>query len=198
MGQFPNCQCPGFEGEPASEGDTRMCMDKYCQDPSAPCPNDNFVICVKENTKPSFLQWGSVLRRFEASLGFHGSATQRSFGAEGACGEQDLDRRAFIQAKMVAFGVPCEDMCKKMGVYPNCECPGFAGEPASDEDTRMCAAKYCQDPSTPCPTDNFVICVKENTKVSALQWDSLLQKFDAYTSLWRKTMTAKAPTRKEK
>eukprot|EP00408_Alexandrium_pacificum_P010044 CAMPEP_0171229868 /NCGR_PEP_ID=MMETSP0790-20130122/39102_1 /TAXON_ID=2925 /ORGANISM="Alexandrium catenella, Strain OF101" /LENGTH=254 /DNA_ID=CAMNT_0011696061 /DNA_START=50 /DNA_END=814 /DNA_ORIENTATION=+ len=196
MDQYPNCNCPGFSGEVASEGDARMCLEKYCQDPSTPCPNDNFVTCVKENTKLSLLQWDSLLHHFEGSLGFRGSATRKSFGtAAGSCGAKDLQRRAFIQAKLVAFGVPCEEMCKKMGIYPQCSCPGFEGEPASADDARMCMTKYCQDPSTPCPNDNFVTCVKENTQVSALQWQSLLQTFDAYTGLWR-TMAAKKLTKK--
>merc|ERR1740138_896657 len=82
-----------------------------------------------------------------------------------------------MQAKLTVFGVECEAMCKKMGIYPNCQCGGFEGAKASGGDVRMCIDKYCQDPKTPCPTDNFVICVKENTKVATLlQWDALLQK----------------------
>merc|ERR1719472_507979 len=54
-------------------------------------------------------------------------------------------------------------MCKKLGAYPNCQCPGFNGEPASSDDTRGCYTSYCQDPSAPCPNDAFVNCVKENT-----------------------------------
>merc|ERR1719182_1134735 len=54
-------------------------------------------------------------------------------------------------------------MCKKLGAYPNCQCPGFNGEPASSDDTRGCYTSYCQDPGAPCPNDAFVNCVKENT-----------------------------------
>merc|ERR1719482_1001198 len=83
--------------------------------------------------------------------------------------------RVLVQEKLNALGVPCEKMCKKMGIYPNCACPGFAGMPASSDDNRACIVKYCQDPSSPSPNDPFVTCVKENTKVSALQWDALLE-----------------------
>merc|ERR1719359_1981276 len=62
LGAYPNCQCPGFNGEPASSDDTRGCYTQYCQDPTAPCPNDAFVNCVKENTK-AFLQWQAVFSR---------------------------------------------------------------------------------------------------------------------------------------
>merc|ERR1719258_1013884 len=109
LGAYPNCQCPGFNGEPASSDDTRGCYTKYCQDPSAPCPNDAFVGCVKENTA-AFLQ----------------------------------------QMKATTFGVDCEGMCKRLGAYPNCLCPGFEGEPASSDDTRGCYTSYCQDPKSPC------------------------------------------------
>ena len=64
------------------------------------------------------------------------------------------------------LGVPCEEMCKRMGVYPNCQCPGFESTPVSDDDDRACYSKYCQDPKAPCPNDAFVTCVKESTKVS--------------------------------
>merc|ERR1719408_1063146 len=46
-------------------------------------------------------------------------------------------------------------MCKKLGAYPNCQCPGFAGDPAS-----------------PCPNDHFVGCVKENTAAFLMQMKS--------------------------
>eukprot|EP00418_Pyrodinium_bahamense_P094462 CAMPEP_0179042950 /NCGR_PEP_ID=MMETSP0796-20121207/16920_1 /TAXON_ID=73915 /ORGANISM="Pyrodinium bahamense, Strain pbaha01" /LENGTH=266 /DNA_ID=CAMNT_0020739329 /DNA_START=59 /DNA_END=859 /DNA_ORIENTATION=- len=196
MNMYPNCQCPGFEGNPASDGDFRMCITKYCQDPSTPCPTDSFVTCVKENTKVSVLQWAALIQRFGASLALGGgkvAAMARQFtgslSAEASCQEQDRSHRAFIQAKLSVFGVECEEMCKRMNMYPNCQCPGFEGNPAFDGDDRLCIDKYCQDPSTPCPTDSFVTCVKENTKVSVLQWGSLLQRFDSYVALWNKTLS---------
>merc|ERR1719160_1507621 len=99
--------------------------------------------------------------------------------ALGMCGAQDKGARALLQSKVRQLGVPCEEMCEKMGAYPNCQCPGFEGEPASDDDTRACMTKYCQDPAAPCPNDAFVTCVKENTKVSVLQWDAIMTKIDA-------------------
>merc|ERR1719324_1019793 len=134
LGAYPNCQCPGFNGEPASSDDTRGCYTKYYQDPTAPCPNDAFVNCVKENTA-AFLQ----------------------------------------QMKATTFGADCEGMCKKLGAYPNCQCPGFNGEPASSDDTRGCYTSYCQDPKSPCPNDAFVNCVKENTK-AFLQWQAVFNR----------------------
>merc|ERR1712107_783521 len=91
-----------------------------------------------------------------------------------ACQGKDQQQAvsALLQAKAMQMGVDCEGMCKRIGAYPNCQCPGFAGSPASDDDTRACIDKYCQDPDpkASCPNDAFVGCVKENTKVF-LQWD---------------------------
>jgi len=192
LGAYPNCQCPGFEGEPASDDDTRACMTKYCQDPAAPCPNDNFVTCVKENTKVSVLQWGALLSSVDRSFKTFAQAANgkrlRSLvqtaqnatvhAGSASCSALDMGARALLQAKLTSLAIPCENMCKKLGAYPNCQCPGFEGEPASDDDTRACMTKYCQDPAAPCPNDEFVTCVKENTKVSVLQWGALLSSVD--------------------
>merc|ERR1719174_3221965 len=94
------------------------------------------------------------------------------------CVDGGLGARALVQLKADSFGVDCEGMCKKVGAYPNCQCPGFEGNPSSDDDTRRCMEQYCQDPKTPCPTDNFVACVKQNTEVSALQWGSVISRVD--------------------
>merc|ERR1719199_1078335 len=94
-----------------------------------------------------------------------------------SCENRDRALRVLLQDKLGNLGIPCENMCKEMGVYPKCQCPGFAGMPASADDNRACIAKYCQDPSSPCPNDAFVTCVKENTQVSALlQWDSIFER----------------------
>lgn len=181
LGIYPKCQCPGFEGNPASDGDTRKCIVQYCQDPNDPCPTDAFVACVKSATKISALQWSSLLRRVDSTLGgfshpwaieivnkFQSRAGSGCNGAQGAA-------YALIQARVVTFDEKCEDMCKRLGVYPKCQCPGFEGNPSSDGDTRKCLVQYCQDPTDPCPTDAFVACVKSSTKISALQWPVLLQ-----------------------
>merc|ERR1719511_416952 len=85
------------------------------------------------------------------------------------------------------MGVECEKLCKKMGIYPNCQCPGFEGSPATSFDYRACFVKYCQDRSAlefSCPTDAFVTCVKQATQVSVLQWPALLQ-CSTRPKLWR-------------
>jgi len=183
MGAYPKCQCPGFAGMPASADDNRACIVKYCQDPTSPCPNDAFVTCVKENTQVSaLLQWDSIFERLQNGTKSYIQVLQK-FRAQkqskaARCPSKDLAVRVLLQEKVKALGIPCENMCKEMGVYPKCQCPGFAGMPASADDNRACIAKYCQDPTSPCPNDAFVTCVKENTQVSALQWDMVLAQID--------------------
>merc|ERR1719421_2802294 len=104
-----------------------------------------------------------------------GHATAKASSKATSCSARDEGTRALLQTKSVSLGVPCEEMCKSMGAYPNCMCPGFEGQPASSDDSRACYVKYCQDPSSPCPSDAFVTCVKELTKVSVLQWDGVFE-----------------------
>eukprot|EP00746_Dinoflagellata_sp_MGD_P006069 gnl/MRDRNA2_/MRDRNA2_111808_c0_seq1.p1 gnl/MRDRNA2_/MRDRNA2_111808_c0~~gnl/MRDRNA2_/MRDRNA2_111808_c0_seq1.p1 ORF type:complete len:143 (+),score=36.32 gnl/MRDRNA2_/MRDRNA2_111808_c0_seq1:78-506(+) len=75
----------------------------------------------------------------------------------------DLETRQQLKQQVISLGVVCEDMCKKVGAYPECQCPGFGGMPASDDDTRSCMEKYCHPPVEPCPNDGFFTCVKEST-----------------------------------
>merc|ERR1719169_27753 len=86
------------------------------------------------------------------------------------CANQEFGMNALLQTKV--GGTDCENMCKSLGAYPNCQCPGFNGQPASSDDTRACFVTYGQDPKSPMPNDAFVNCVKENTK-SFLQWQKV-------------------------
>jgi hypothetical protein len=191
MGAYPKCACPGFAGMPASASDNRACVAKYCQDPSSPCPNDPFVTCVSENTKVSALQWDTIFAQISPKNQTKASAANVSANVSASvvkphrlaltAVQQQCDRnatgaKALVQEKARTFGVVCEDLCKKIGEYPKCQCPGFAGMPASADDNRACIVQYCQDPTAPCPNDPFTTCVKENTKVSALQWDAVFER----------------------
>jgi len=193
-GSYPNCQCAGFDGNPASDGDNRACIEKYCQDPKTPCPTDNFVACVKANTKVSALQWTALIQGLGGLFGQRSlvSNLANTASADGSCQESDGAHRALLQTTLAVLGPSCEEMCRKTGVYPNCQCAGFEGNPASDGDTRACITKYCQDPKTPCPTDNFVGCVKANTKVSALQWYALLQRLGGFVNTYKGMTAVKA------
>merc|ERR1719450_1000722 len=113
-----------------------------------------------------------------AAFAVLGAVGALSVDKPGQCSTRDIVNRALLQQKVVSLGVPCEDMCKSMGAYPNCQCPGFEGQPASSDDSRACFAKNCQDPNSPCPNDAFVTCVKELTMVSTLQWDAVFQQLN--------------------
>merc|ERR1719181_1638337 len=113
---------------------------------------------------------------FLVSTALAASGSGSLFAGDSAmsCLNTDFGMRALLQAKV--GGPDCEGMCKKLGAYPNCQCPGFEGEPASSDDARACYVKYCQNEH--CPTDAFTACVKELTKVSVLQWDALFSHID--------------------
>lgn len=193
MGVYPHCQCPGFAGQPASSDDGRACIAKHCQDPKSPCPSDAFVTCVGANTKISALQWDSLFEELDKVPAKPAKKHVMALATMQKCEARDIGVRALLQEKTRSLGVVCEDMCKQMGEYPNCQCPGFAGQPASSDDNRACIAKYCADPSSPCPNDAFVTCVKENTAVSALQWGSVLDRIgESVQAITRTIRAAKA------
>jgi len=156
----------------------RKCIDQYCQDPGTPCPTDGFITCVSEATKVSLLQWDSLLQSFDNSFKLYSGMLKAS---------KDRTRVSMLQSKLAVFHVKCEEMCKTFGEYPdNCQCPGFAGNPPSGGDMRKCIDQYCQDPGTPCPTDGFITCVSEATKVSALQWPALFQRLNSGLDMYKK------------
>eukprot|EP00429_Kryptoperidinium_foliaceum_P020474 CAMPEP_0176041396 /NCGR_PEP_ID=MMETSP0120_2-20121206/20532_1 /TAXON_ID=160619 /ORGANISM="Kryptoperidinium foliaceum, Strain CCMP 1326" /LENGTH=260 /DNA_ID=CAMNT_0017374797 /DNA_START=44 /DNA_END=826 /DNA_ORIENTATION=+ len=194
LGAYPDgCQCPGFAGNPSSDGDARKCAEQYCQDPKTPCPNDGFVTCVDESTKIAALQWQTVSAQVDRSLAAFTQMTKavRAKAAETACGEASQRSRMQVRDRLRAMDVECEEMCKKLGAYPDgCQCPGFAGNPSSDGDTRKCAEQYCHDPKTPCPNDGFVTCVDEATKIAALQWKTLFQRLDKSLTGFKSTFSS--------
>merc|ERR1719146_598485 len=163
VGSYPqSCACPGWNGQPASSDDmdTRGCYEKYCV-PIAhtddPCPSDDFMGCVAQNSKvPALLQvnYGSLIERTRAVIQFMARKQAKS------------------KAAAVMLGVECEEMCKTLGQYPaGCQCPGWNGSPASSDeaDDRGCYAKYCEPIAhtpDPCPSDDFVSCVSTKTSFS--------------------------------
>lgn len=200
LGAYPDgCQCPGFAGNPSSEGDTRKCIDQYCQDPSTPCPNDGFVTCVDEATKISALQWSTVANKLDSSLSSFSQmfkkatqARKQQQNTEG-CKAKEAQYQVLLQHKMELMDQQCEDMCRRLGEYPNCQCPGFDGNPSSSGDSRKCVVQYCQDPKAPCPNEAFATCVDETTKVSALQWGTFMEKLDhSLSSFARAARAARA------
>jgi len=45
-----------------------------------------------------------------------------------SCQKQELHHRAMVQNKLAGI---CEDMCKEVGAYPKCTCPGFVAPDAT-------------------------------------------------------------------
>merc|ERR1719335_1169314 len=81
----------------------------------------------------------------------------------------EVTRKVQMNVKLQSLGVVCEEMCKRIKVYPKCQCPGFGSMPADDDDSRSCEAKYCHPPADRCPNDAFFTCVQETTAVGLLQ-----------------------------
>merc|ERR1719440_106098 len=107
--------------------------------------------------------------------------------AKGLACEKNTEKVSMlVQAKVATLGNVCEDMCRKMGAYPNCQCPGFGSQPGELEAGRSCYDTHCQDPKNPCmgggaSGDYFVSCVKTKTAVggSLLSWDSTVNLIQA-------------------
>merc|ERR1719473_186862 len=106
-----------------------------------------------------------------------------------------------LHAKALALDIECEEMCKKMGSYPNgCQCPGWNGNAASSDevDGRNCYAKYCvpiAHTADPCPSDDFVTCVAEHSKVPSLlqvDWQARVEATEAVVQKMQQRLMAKA------
>merc|ERR1719503_230566 len=177
------CQCPGFNGQAATPGDGRSCVAQWCQDPAAPCPNDGFVECVGASSAVSALQWSKVMERVDTGFAalletarMHKSSvfTKSAETSATACNKNDKAMQVLLQHKVDNMGVPCEEMCKRLKIYPDgCQCPGFNGQAATPGDGRSCVAQWCQDPAAPCPNDGFVECVGASSAVSTSVEQSL-------------------------
>lgn len=176
-GAYPQgCQCPGWNGQPASSNDSdgRDCYTKYCvpiAHTADPCPSDEFVTCVAQNSKVAALM--------QANVDWEARATQTK-----AVMTKMANRLA---ADVVALGAECEEMCKLTGSYPQgCKCPGWNGTPASSDaqDGRDCYTKYCKPiahTEDPCPSDDFVTCVADST--SFVQMDCATLKAETLSAI---------------
>lgn len=96
-------------------------------------------------------------------------------------GAASVDKEG-LRSEITEMGVVCEEMCKAVNSYPNCQCPGFGGMPANDDPNsdRSCVDKYCHGDGG-CPNEYVMNCIKEKTtgKASLLKVSSSRSGADA-------------------
>jgi hypothetical protein len=112
VGAFPKkCTCPGFVQPDSTPGvmtweelNTHM---------------DNLVAWGKAQLQGWSSQAASAIQKKMAA---RVKTVVSSVSVSKACAAQDLKHRAQVQNKLASA---CEDMCKEIGAYPDCECPDF-------------------------------------------------------------------------
>merc|ERR1719310_967545 len=90
----------------------------------------------------------------------------------------DLEQKRRIEAQVLAHGVVCDDMCKKVHAYPNCACPkkteAELNAAAAAAGIPPCIFKYCpKDGKGICPNVQFMTCVESSYKPSLAQLNQL-------------------------
>jgi hypothetical protein len=104
-----------------------MCKELGAYPHCAGCPN-----FVAPDSTPGVMTWEELLEHMDnLSAWGHDQLKAWTAGAgalvqeklEGmSCQKQSLVHRAAVQNKLAGI---CEDMCKEVGAYPKCTCPGF-------------------------------------------------------------------------
>merc|ERR1719316_2539855 len=107
VGAFPKCTCPNFVAPDATPG--VMTWDELLEHMDNLSEWGHGELKAWTKTAMSLIQRGDK----------HVSLAQ---GEEKACVALEQKRRAQIQNKLAGA---CEDMCKEIGAYPKCTCPGF-------------------------------------------------------------------------
>jgi len=113
IGAYPKCTCPGFVAPDATPG--VMTWDELLEH------MDN----LSEWGHGEIKAWTAAAKALIQKGVKHVSLAQ---GEEQACVAQEQKRRAQIQNKLAGA---CEDMCKEVGAYPKCTCPGFVAPDAT-------------------------------------------------------------------
>merc|ERR1712226_1141973 len=96
------------------------------------CPN-----YVAPDSTPGVMTWEELLEHMD-NLSEWGHGQLKEWGQragvamaqlEGmSCQKQALVHRASVQNRLAGI---CEDMCKEVGAYPKCACPGFVAPDAT-------------------------------------------------------------------
>merc|ERR1719287_9391 len=103
VGAFPKCTCPGFVAPDSTPG--VMTWPELLEH------MDN----LSEWGHGELKSWRQQASSF-VGLKAQGAQTEE------ACLAEDLAHGAQVQNKLAGA---CEDMCKEVGSYPKCTCPGF-------------------------------------------------------------------------
>jgi len=169
---YPNCACPApTEAElnaAAAAAGIPPCIFKHCpKDGAGICPNVQFMTCVESSYKPSFAQLDQlpstpVLQKRLAAI---------QQGVE-------LEQKRKVEAQVLALGVVCDDMCKKVHAFPNCACPAKTeaelNAAAAAAGIPPCIFKHCpKDGKGICPNVQFMTCVESSYKPSLAQLKAL-------------------------
>merc|ERR1719199_196468 len=134
VGAYPKCTCPGFTPPDATPGVMtwdelleHMCKELGAYPMCAGCPN-----FVAPDSTPGVMTWDELLEHMD-NLSEWGHGEIKAWTKRAAnliqenlsgmsCDKQELHHRAAVQNKLAGI---CEDMCKEVGAYPKCTCPGF-------------------------------------------------------------------------
>merc|ERR1719247_863380 len=113
VGAYPKCTCPGFVAPDPTPG--VMTWDELLEH------MDNLVYWGQDSIK-AWTKQASALQKKAVSL------SVKAFQGSQACAAEDLKHRLRVQNKLAGV---CEDMCKEVGAYPKCTCPGFVAPDAT-------------------------------------------------------------------
>jgi len=107
-----------------------MCKEVGAYPKGCTCPD-----FVQPDSTPGVMTWPELLAHMDNLVEWGGprgllkqwqsqasSVLQTGLDAK-ACAALDLKHRSQVQNKLASA---CLDMCKEIGAYPKCECPGFA------------------------------------------------------------------------
>jgi len=169
---YPNCACPApTEAElnaAAAAAGIPPCIFKHCpKDGTGICPNVQFMTCVESSYKPSFAQ----LDQFPSVPDLQKRLAAIQEGVE-------LEQKRKVEAQVLALGVVCDEMCKKVHAYPNCACPAPTeaelNAAAAAAGIPPCIFKHCpKDGAGICPNVQFMTCVESSYKPSLVQLNQL-------------------------
>merc|ERR1719333_2043041 len=169
---YPNCACPApTEAElnaAAAAAGIPPCIFKHCpKDGTGICPNVQFMTCVESSYKPSFAQ----LDKFPSVPDLQKRLAAIQEGVE-------LEQKRKVEAQVLALGVVCDEMCKKVHAYPNCACPAKTeaelNAAAAAAGIPPCIFKHCPKGGEGiCPNVQFMTCVESSYKPSLAQLKAL-------------------------